>query len=75
MRPVLKRTTIYLTAEQHEALRRLAFERRTSMAELIRAAALEIIEDEEDICEAQKAWADEEGTVSWQKYLSAREKH
>lgn len=46
---VLKRTTIFLTEEHREALRRLAFERRTSMAKLIREAVLEMLEDEEDI--------------------------
>ncbi len=51
----LKRTTIFLTEEHHEALRRLAFERRVSMANLIREAVLEIIEDDEDIREVMKA--------------------
>jgi hypothetical protein len=45
----LKRTTIFLTEEHHEALRRIAFERKVSMANLIREAVLEIIEDDEDI--------------------------
>jgi predicted DNA-binding protein len=45
----LKRTTIFLTEEHREALRRLAFERRTSMANLIREAVLEMLEDDEDI--------------------------
>src|SRR3990172_3187999 len=49
MGTALKRTTIFLTEEQHERLRRLAFEQRTSMAKLLRDAALEILEDEEDI--------------------------
>ena len=39
----LKRTTIFLTEEQHERLRRIAFEQRTSMAKLLRDAALEIM--------------------------------
>jgi len=51
----LKRTTIFLTEEHHEALRRIAFERRTSMANIIREAVLEIIEDDEDIREVMKA--------------------
>ena len=51
----LKRTTIFLTEEQHEKLRRLAFEQRTSMAKLLRDAAIEILEDEEDIREGLKA--------------------
>ena len=51
----LKRTTIFLSEEHHEELRRLAFEKRTSMANLIREAVLEMIEDEEDIREIMKA--------------------
>jgi hypothetical protein len=47
MGTTLKRTTIFLTEEQHEKLRRLAFEKRTSMAQLLRDAALEILEYEE----------------------------
>ena len=39
----LKRTTIFLTEDQHERLRRLAFEQRRSMAELVREAVLEIL--------------------------------
>lgn len=73
MATTLKRTTIFLTPEQHERLRRLAFEQRTSMAELIREAVLEILEDEEDIQEGLKALADEEGTVTWEQYRSQRQ--
>ncbi|MBI4339505.1 MAG: hypothetical protein HY680_06085 [Chloroflexi bacterium] len=69
----LKRTTIFLTAEQHERLRRLAFERRTSMAKLLRDAALEILEDEEDVREGLKALSDEEGTISWAQYQQGRQ--
>ena len=54
MGTTLKRTTIFLTEEQHEKLRRLAFEQRTSMASLVREAILEIFEDEEDIREGLK---------------------
>lgn len=35
---MILRTNITLSATEHEALRRLAFERRTSIAELIRDA-------------------------------------
>lgn len=69
----LKRTTIFLTQDQHERLRRLAFERRTSMAKLLRDAALEILEDEEDIREGLEALADEKGTVTWQQYRRSRQ--
>ena len=72
MGATLKRTTIFLTEEQHEMLRRLAFEQRTSMAKLIRDAALEILEDEEDIREGLKALADEEGTITWEQYQHKR---
>jgi division protein CdvB (Snf7/Vps24/ESCRT-III family) len=68
----LRRTTIFLTNEQHEKLRRLAFEQRTSMAKLIRDATLEILEDEEDIKEGMKALADKKGTISWESYQSRR---
>ena len=68
----LKRTTIFLTEEQHESLRRLAFEQRTSMAKLLRDAALEILEDEEDLREGLEALADEEGTVTWEQYRKSR---
>ena len=73
MGTMLKRTTIFLTEEQHERLRRLAFEQRTSMAKLLRDAALEILEDEEDIRVGLKALPDEQGPVSWQQYQQRRQ--
>ncbi len=72
MGTTLKRTTIFLTEEQHERLRCLAFEQRTSMAQLLRDAALEILEDEEDMREGLQALADEEGTVTWEEYQRQR---
>jgi len=68
----LKRTTIFLTEEQHERLRRLAFEQRTSMAKLLRDAALEILEDEYDVSWGLQALADEEGTITWEQYQRQR---
>jgi len=68
----LKRTTIFLTGEQHERLRHLAFEQRTSMAKLIRDATLEILEDEEDSIEGLKALADKKDTVTWKTYQRHR---
>ena len=68
----LKRTTIFLTEEQHEGLRRLAFEKKTSMAKLIRGAALEILEDVEDVREGLKALADTDGKISWEDYKKKR---
>jgi predicted DNA-binding protein len=68
----LKRTTIFLTEEQHERLRQLAFEQRTSMAKLLRDAALEILEDEQDVSWGLPALADEEGTITWEQYQRQR---
>ncbi len=68
----LKRTTIFLTNEQHEMLRRLAFVQRTSMAALLRDAALRILEDERDVEEALKA-GEEGGSISLERYLHERE--
>ena len=68
MGTALKRTTIFLTEEQHERLRRLAFEQRTSMAKLLRDAALEILEDEEDVREGLKALEDKRGTLDWETF-------
>lgn len=73
MGTTLKRTTVFLTKEQHEGLRRLAFEQRTSMAKLLRDAALQILEDEEDIQEGLKALSDEEGTITWDQYRKSRQ--
>ncbi len=68
----LKRTTIFLTNEQHEMLRRLAFVQRTSMAALLRDAALRILEDEIDVREALKA-GEEGGSINLEQYLRERE--
>lgn len=72
MADALKRTTIFLTRDQHERLRRLAFQRRTSMAQLLRDAALEILEDEEDLRVGLKGLADAKGTVTWDAYRQKR---
>ena len=72
MGTTLKRTTIFLTEEQRERIRRLAFEQRTSMAKLLRDAALEILEDEEDIREGLKSLSDDEDTVTWEQYQRQR---
>lgn len=68
MGTALKRTTIFLIEDQHENLRRIAFDRRTSMSKLLRDAVLEILEDEEDIREGLKALGDKEGWVTLEEY-------
>ena len=60
--------SIFLTEEQHERLRRLAFEQRTSMAKLLRDAALEILEDKEDIREGLEALEEKTGTIDWESF-------
>ena len=72
MSTALKRTTIFLTEEQHEKLRLLAFEQRTSMAQLLRDAALEVLEDGEDIREGLRALADKKGTMDWETFKRER---
>ena len=42
------------------------------MSSLIRDAAMEVIEDEEDIREGLRALADARGTVSWKDYQNRR---
>ena len=68
----MQRTTIFLTPEQHERLRRIAFNKRTSMSKLLRDAAIEVMEDEEDIEEGLKALADTKGTITWNQYQKRR---
>jgi hypothetical protein len=68
----MKRTTIYLTEHQHETLRQLAFKKRTSMASLIRDAALEVAEDEEDIREGLISLNSAEETITWAAYQRNR---
>jgi Arc/MetJ-type ribon-helix-helix transcriptional regulator len=69
----MKRTTIFLTAAHHEELRRLAYEKRTSMANLIREAVLEILELEEDEAETLKAVNEtEEGSIGIEEYHKKR---
>ena len=52
----MKKTMIYLPDELHKNLKRLAVERDTSMAEIIRDAAFAVLEEErEDLDDAKKA--------------------
>jgi len=54
----MKKTMIYLPEETHEGLRRLAFEEKTSIAELIRRAVeLVYSEDMEDIRDMEEELA------------------
>jgi len=73
----MKKTMIYLPEETHEGLKRLAFEARTSIAELIRRAVdqaykedLEDIRDMEE--ELAKYRADPGSAIELEKYLRQR---
>jgi len=73
----MKRTMIYLPEQTHEALRRLAFEANTSIAELIRRAIdtaygedIEDIQDMEE--ELAKYRAHPESAIELERYLRQR---
>lgn len=52
----MKKTMIYLPDDLHKNLKRLAVERDTSMADIIRDAAFAVIDEErEDLEDAEKA--------------------
>jgi Arc/MetJ-type ribon-helix-helix transcriptional regulator len=73
----MKKTMVYLPDETHEGLRQLAFEHRTSMAELIRravqAAYGEVLEDIRD-AEAELAGylKDPSTAIALEDFLSER---
>jgi len=72
MKDTLQRTTIFLTRDQHECLRTLAFKKRKSMSQLLREAILEMLEDEEDLESAQRIMDNDEELISFKKYNSKR---
>ncbi|MDY6917795.1 MAG: ribbon-helix-helix protein, CopG family [Chloroflexota bacterium] len=73
----MKKTMIYLPEETHEGLRELAFENKTSLAELIRRA-VDIVygEDIEDIRdmreELARYQADPASAIPFEEYLRQR---
>jgi Arc/MetJ-type ribon-helix-helix transcriptional regulator len=75
----MKKTMVYLPEDLHEGLRQLAFEHRTSMAELIRravqAAYGETIEDIRD-AEAELAsyLEDPSSAISLEDFLGQRKR-
>jgi hypothetical protein len=60
-----KRTTISLRPEEYEALRFVAFKRKTSIAGVVRELIYEHLEDEEDIREGLKALQEKGDTMDW----------
>jgi predicted DNA-binding protein len=75
----VKKTMIYLPDELHKNLKRLAVERDTSMADIIRDAATALVEEErEDIEDGRKALkefrADPSSAIPLETYLRRRKK-
>jgi predicted DNA-binding protein len=73
----MKKTMIYLPEETHEGLRRLAFEEKTSIAELIRRAIDQAYrEDLEDIRDMEEELANyrahPETAISYEEYRRRR---
>jgi len=73
----MKKTMVYLPDDLHEGLRRLAFEHRTSMAELIRravqAAYGEILEDIRDMeAEIASYREDPSSAISLEDFIAQR---
>jgi predicted DNA-binding protein len=73
----MKKTMIYLPEETHEGLKRLAFEARTSIAELIRRAIDQTYqEDLEDIRDMEEELAkyriDRGSAIELEEYLRQR---
>jgi len=73
----MKKTMIYLPEEIHEGLRRLAFEEKTSIAELVRRAIDQAYhEDLEDIRDMEKELANyrahPETAISYEEYHRKR---
>ena len=60
-----KRTTISLRTEEYEALRFVAFKRKTSIAGVVRELIYEHLEDEEDIRDGLKALQEKADTLDW----------
>ena len=76
----MKKTMIYLPEELHEGLRRLAFEHRTSMAELVRravqAAYGEVLEDIRDMeAEIASYLEDPSSSISLEDLITQRKLH
>ena len=63
-----KRTTISLRPEEYEALRFIAFKRRTSVAGVVRELIRESLEEEEDIRDGLKALKEKEDAMDWETF-------
>ncbi len=62
------RTTISLRTEEYEALRFVAFKRKTSVAGVVRELIYEHLEEEEDIRDGLKALKEKGDTMDWETF-------
>jgi hypothetical protein len=68
MKGRLKPVTLSLSPKEHKILLKIAFEKKVSLAHLIREKVVELIEDEEDIAKCLATWNDTEGSVSLEEF-------
>ena len=68
VKDIFKRTTISLRPEEYEALRFMAFKRRTSVAGVVRELIYEHLEEEEDIRDGLKALKEKGDTMDWETF-------
>jgi tagatose-1,6-bisphosphate aldolase len=76
----MKKTMVYLPDDVHEGLRQLAFDRRTSMADLVRravdAAYGEVLEDIRDMeTEIASYLEDPSSSISLDEFIAQRKLH
>lgn len=63
-----KRTTISLRPEEYDALRFMAFKRKTSVAGVVRELIYEHLEEEKDIRDGLKALEEKGDTMDWETF-------
>jgi predicted DNA-binding protein len=72
----MKKLMVYLDEHMHEDLRILAFQKKTTMAALVRYALDKTFEDELDTIAAERALEeaarDPSSTMSWEEYKAQR---
>jgi hypothetical protein len=63
-----KKVTLSLHPEEYDALRFVAFKRKTSVAGVVRGLLQELLEDEEDIRDGLKALEEKGDTLDWETF-------
>jgi hypothetical protein len=63
-----KRLTLSLHSDEYEALRFVAFKRKSSIAGVVRDMVKELIEEEEDIRDGLKALEEKGDTLDWASF-------